>query len=86
MTNSDNPDMSLNNIVLDSDQAIQFACKYPREVSTEGEYDVTSKGEDVEETSEGFLKYEMDVTDSTMAGGIVNVKIRPLHSLNIAAK
>ena len=85
LTNSDSESSKmLNNIVLDSDEAIQFACKYPREVSTEAEYDVKAKGDDIEETSEGVLNYEMTVTDAE-AGGIVNVQIKPLHSLAIAA-
>ena len=86
LTNSDSDSSKmLNNIVLDSDEAIQFACKYPREVSTQAEYDVKPKGEDVEETSDGVLNYEMTVTDAE-AGGIVSVQIKPLHSLAIAAK
>jgi len=85
LTNSDSESSKmLNNIVLDSDEAIQFACKYPREVSTEAEYDVKPKGDDIEETSEGVLNYEMTVTDAE-AGGTVNVQIKPLHSLAIAA-
>ena len=76
----------MNNIVLDSDKAIQFACKYPREVWTEAHYDVSAKGEDIEEISEGVLKYEMTVTDAVEAGGMVDVQISPLHSFKFAAK
>ena len=86
LTNADSVDMNLNNIVLDSDKAIQFACKYPREVWTEAHYDVSAKGEDIEEISEGVLKYEMTVTDAVEAGGMVDIRINPLHSFNFAAK